>query len=372
MVRKNSIILSIYIFLSSIYYIFNLPIRALIFIITFFISIYFGVKIKNGFFILKVPKSLYAIVFVIFCFTFFVQLVNNTLTPFVIYYLTSPIIAYFIYSNKFNTKILSIPFYIFSFYTTYYFIINKGLFGILNSVSENYLSIILIMNLVTLYVVKIRQNEKIPILPSLLGLILSVLAIGRSGIICTLLILLIVVWFKWKFFSKFKKIISVLMFLMPIIFLLIYKWDLVYLTFNNIELFEKFTKGGIDSPSRDILKNAYLSSMNSITFFTGYNYENNIWFIHYGLNPHNSYLRLHYFSGFAFFLIIPILFITLFKLIKINVVFSGLLLSVLLRSYTDSVLFLTLFDYILVLFIMIAFFDSKSHIQKINKLKSCL
>jgi hypothetical protein len=357
---KNSIILAFYLLVASVYYLFNDAVRILIFGVSFGISLYMGVKSKNGFPFIKVPKTFYLVAVGIFGYTVLVQLINNTLTPFVVYYLSSPLIAYFIYTNHFNTKILTLPFYAFASYILSYFFLHRNLFGVLNNVSENYLSIILIMNLITIYVVKFRQKEVISILPAFIGFFLSILAVGRSGIITTLFVLLLVLWFNWKGLPRFKKIFSIAIFLAPLILLVFLKWDLINTIFNNMEVFEKFSNSGVASPSRDIIKRAYFSNINSVTFFTGYNYAENYWFQHYGLNPHNSYIRLHYFSGFAFFIIMPILFISLIKLIKKNLFFSGLLLAVLLRSYTDSVLFLTLFDYVPVLLIMTAFLNNKT------------
>lgn len=366
---KNSIILAFYLFLASTYYLFSDSLKILIFGASCLISIYMCVvKNNRGFPFFKIPKKFYFFTVGIFAYSLLVQIINNTLTPFVIYYLTSPLIAYFIYTNLFNTKIIALPFYIFSGYLLLYFFLNRSLTGVLINVSENYVSIILIMNIVTIYIVKFRQKEKIPLLPAFLGFFISILAIGRSGIITTLLILLLVIWFNWKTLSRFKKNFYILIVLLPLIVLVTLNWDLINLIFNNMSVFEKFSNRGIDSPSRDIIKRTYLANINVTTFFTGYNYTNNYWFQHYGLNPHNSYIRLHYFSGFAFFIIMPILLISIFKLAKKHLFLGGLLLVVLLRSYTDSVLFLTLFDYVLVLLIMIAFFNK---IQPHNESKVC-
>ncbi|TCI91738.1 hypothetical protein [Tenacibaculum sp. M341] len=204
-----------------------------------------------------------------------------------------------------------------------------------------------------------------PILPVIIGLFLSILAKGRSGIITVLFLLMLVVWLKWKEQGVLRKIVTFLMFFIPVIVVVRLKWSMLLNAFEKMQFFEKFSKSGVDSPSRNIIKEAYLSNINNITFFTGYNYENNYWFQYYGLNPHNSFIRLHYFSGFAFFIIIFLLLISFFNLIKKNLFFAGLLITILLRSWTDSVIFLTLFDYVLILLTIVAFND-KRRVKQIN------
>ncbi|MDP2541105.1 hypothetical protein [Tenacibaculum discolor] len=359
--RVNSIILAFYMLLASVYYLFNDAARIVIFGFLLLLIFYIGVRVKEKKFFLKTHKNFFLVMSCIFGYTLIIQLINNTLTPFTIYYLTSPVLSYFIFSNRFNTRYIVIPFYIFCSYLLLYFLLHKNLIGVLNgTVSENYVSVILIMNIVTLYIIKYRQKEVIPVLPALLAVMFSILAIGRAGILTTLLIFLLVLWLRFKSQTRLVKIAIIIAILTPIIVFTITNWYTITIIFENIEVFSKFSKGGVSSPSRGIIQRAYLSNINIITFFTGYNYEDNYWFQHYGLNPHNSYIRLHYFSGLAFFIIIPVIVLSLIKLIRKNIFFSGLFLSILLRSYTDSVLFLTLFDYVPALFIMTALLASET------------
>src|SRR5690606_31786408 len=105
------------------------------------------------------------------------------------------------------------------------------------------------------------------------------------------------------------------------------------------------TERGIDSPSRDILKREYFENLDLKNILLGFNYQNNTWFIHYGLNPHNSFIRLHYYFGILFFPIVGVLLVSLYKLLKIDFMLFICLSVILLRSYTDSVLFLLLYDF---------------------------
>lgn len=360
MQNKDSIVLSIYLFLASVYYLFSDAVRLLIFGSVLLLSVYMSVRVKGKVPILKTPVRLYVLAFVFFTFTLFAQVYNRTLTPFAIYYLTSPLVAYFVFAKRFNVKIITLPLYLFSTYVLFFFLQHRNLIGVMSAVSENYVSVVLIMNLAVIYIVRYRQKQKLVILPALIGLFLSILAIGRSGIIVSLFILLLVLWMRWRKLTPNRKIFSLLVVLVPIVSIAIINWDFIVAIFYQVEVFEKFSKSGVSSPSRDIIKRAYLSNINSITLFTGYNYIDNYWFQHYGFNPHNSYIRLHYLSGAVFFIIIPLIIVGLFKLVRRNIFFAGLLIAILIRSWTDSVLFLTLFDFVPLLLLMFGFFKGKT------------
>lgn len=359
MMKQKSIILALYMFLASIYYLSDESFRLVIFGLSLFIAFYMGVKREEGLFVLKIPKKVLAFFFSVFSIVVLIQVINGTFTPFVLYCFSSPLVAYFIYSNKFNTKILTIPLYIIASYVIIYYALNKTVIGALKNVSENYLSVILIMNIITIYMVKFRQKETITILPAFIGFFLSIMAIGRSGIVTSGFLLVLVLWLKWRHFSVLKKAVSFLALITPILAIMFLKWGAILNILENMSVFEKFTNGGLDSPSRDIIKEAYLSNINSFTFFVGYNYADNYWFQHYGLNPHNSYIRLHYFSGILFFVIILLLLMSLLKLVKKNIFFAGMLAVILIRSWTDSVIFLTLFDYVLVLLVLTALYNDR-------------
>lgn len=356
---KNSIVLMSYLSLASVYYLFGDVVRLLIFVLALLLSLYMGTGVTNNKITFKIPNRVFWIMLTIFTISVAVQLINLTLTPFVIYYLSTPLVAYFIYRKEFNSKLISIPFYGFSLYSAIYFLMHRSLLGIMGEVSENYVSVVLIMNIAIIYLIKIRQKEKLSIFPAALALFIAILAIGRSGIITTLFILLLVLWVRWRNQRVTKQILYAALILIPMISVVILKWELIETTFYQMEVFEKFTKDGVSSPSRDIIKRAYLSNIDAVTFFTGYDYRENHWFQHYGLNPHNSYIKLHHYSGVAFFIVLPLIFIGLAKLVRKNIFFSGLLVAILLRSWTDSVLFLTLFDFVPIVLLLIAFYDRK-------------
>lgn len=359
MKMRNSILLMSYLSLSSIYYLFGDGVRYLIFFVVLILSLYIGIGVKGDKIFFKVPANMFWIMSVIFAVSVFVQIVNSNLTPFVIFYLSTPLVSYFIFRKRFNSKILSIPYYCFSMYVLVYFLMHHNLLGVMGMVSENYVSVVLIMNIAVIYTVKFQQEENITVFPAVLALFISILAIGRAGILITLTILLLVLWLRWKDQNLSKKVLYAFLFLLPFILSIILKWGFIVDTFNQIEVFEKFTKSGVDSPARDIIKRTYLSNMDWRTLLTGYDYRENFWFQHYGLNPHNSFIKLHHYSGVAFFIIMPILIVGLIRLIKKNILLAGLLFVVLLRSWTDSILFLSLFDIVPIVLLLHAFYDKK-------------
>src|SRR5690606_6609913 len=132
-----------------------------------------------------------------------------------------------------------------------------------------------------------------------------------------------------------------------------FDWNL-----SHMDYLIRFMEKGVDSPARDILKDEYLNQMKDMSnLLLGYNYhESTYYFKEMGYNPHNSYIRLHHYFGFLFFLIIPVLLFALYKLFKKSFILFICLLVILVRSYTDTVIFLTLYDFVVLALVYIAFF----------------
>lgn len=305
-----------------------------------------GIKVNLG------PVTFFYVLLIV---GFIIEILNGIFSPFLLYILAAPSLAYFILNSRFNLKILSLPIYIISAVFFLYFLFNQTLIGVFPNISTNYVSVVMIMNVVLLNALEKRQGQKVTIHYSILALFFSVLALGRAGMICSFLLLLNAIWINWRFFSKTKKIAFWFVLIAPALAIVTIQWEEIIPLLTQVEFFEKFVTRGIDSPARDILQREYWEHMNIINLFTGYNFEHNQWFIHYGLNPHNSYIRLHYYLGALFFIIVPIIIWAGVKLLKENKFIFVLFFAILLRAWTDIALFLTLYDFVLVLLVLIAF-----------------
>jgi len=280
--------------------------------------------------------------------------------------IAGPSLAYFIFKNAFNTKLIKIPVLLFSLYFIFTYLLRGSLEVAFIQMSVNYVSVVMIMNIALVSFIEKRQGVSVSIWPALVGFFLALLAQGRAGILVTLFLVLNVLFMHWRGLKSSIKLISAVIFISGLVIFILSQIDTILLVIENIEFLERFSKKGVDSPSRDILKREYFSHMNTENIILGYNYQNNHWFKHYGGNPHNSYIRLHHYFGFFFFLIVPLIIIALVRLLFRNVFICGLFFAVLLRAYTDTVLFLTLYDFMVILLFYYSFNYMK--IEKEKKL----
>lgn len=197
------------------------------------------------------------------------------------------------------------------------------------------------------YKLKMEQsdNERANVIPALLNLIIALYAFGRSGIIIAIMLLLFVLFNYLKESTTGKKILYSLI---SISFLLF-----VYLQFaETIDLlldfsFSRFSKEGVNLTGREDIWTKYIYYFNeSYRYrFFGVPLDADIEFLYYDRNLHNSYLALHSYTGLGALVILGILIRCFF--VKGKLFLKMLLIVLLLRAFSDSVLFVSFNDYIL-------------------------
>lgn len=307
--------------------------------------------------------------FFLFITTFLVQLFNDNLTPFVVYILSMYPLSLLLLKGKIQSKYIKIPLYLFTAICSAVFLIKGSIYNIFPSMSVNYVSVVYIMNCIVIYMVEKRNNEQVSLHPFLLGFIFSSIGFGRAGIICTGLLFGYFFFMRWRDLSRKIKVLYISLLVIPFLLVILFNYDLIYDKLETLSILERFQEKGVDSPSRDILRREYLLHMDFKNIMLGFNYQKNYWFLHYGLNPHNSYIRLHYYFGFSFFVIVPVLFVALYKLMRRNFAYFVCLFAILLRSWTDSVSFLLLYDFILIALVYTAFTVKSDYENKPGTIK---
>lgn len=360
---KHSLLLIIYLLICFAYYFVGDIVRLAMFPAIVLIVLLASVRINHkSRYVFKLPKKVFNLSVVTLILSFSAAL-SGTITPFWLYILLAPLFAYFIYNEQFSSKLIINFFYCVCAILILVFL-KDGNFDHLWRMSRNYVSHLLIVYIALIFAIQYNQNERINVLPSVLGFFISVLATGRSGIIAALLVMLAVIMFTRSEQGRFKGSLPLIIIAAGVTVALNLNEMLEAL--SNITFFERFSERGVKSPSRMIIIREYFAHLNQKTILTGYNFTNNFWFQHYGLNPHNSFLRLHHYAGSAFFVITPLLLISLIKLTFQNKYLAVILFAILLRSYTDSTLFLTFYDFIPFIFIIFAFYNkSNNHFKTI-------
>lgn len=352
-----SSLLSLYILSNLAYYLYG-NIRMILLPIMLGVS-FFSLIITKG---LTNKKNLFFYCFIILFFSLLLQVFQLHINVFLIFIPSSFCFAYFIYRNTFNLRILYGAFIITILWLLVLFSSNLTFANIFYDLSVNYVSIILIMYASLISLIAYRQEKKYIITPIFLSFLLSLLAMGRAGILCSFILLLNAIIYKFKHSSIKKPIFSVFILLFIITVIVLYNLEEISSMIEKLSLLERFTEKGVKSPSRGIMIDEYLTNINLETLLLGYNFKENDWFIHYGLNPHNSYIKLHSQLGWLFFVIIYILFISLLKLFKKSIYVFVMLTVMLLRGWTDVFVFLGFYDFIIVYYILHASDDKTIHV----------
>lgn len=205
---------------------------------------------------------------------------------------------------------------------------NKMVADVTGVVSRNNLSVTILMFFSLLCVVSYKQDKEVRFSSVVLGLLLSLWAVGRSGILTFSIIFIGYIIIRYK--GKKLNIKSIVMFLLFAITLYVLR-DFIYKHFIEQAKYN-YEVRGLES-SRKLIWQTYIKeSFSSVAyFFFGYPLENELIFTSVNGNLHNSFLHLHSRYG---------IFITLFFssaiLTKIFILFKK-------KKYLFSLIFIAIF-----------------------------
>lgn len=254
---------------------------------------------------------------------------------------------------KLNYKIIKISYATHVIFYVYHIVAGTDP-NFLFSVSRNYVSIILLVQISLLYITEHLEKKKISVLPSYINLFLSIWAVGRAGIIVSFLMIIgvyvarirnqsIVINFRYLY-----KVLGVILGLLIIMFIIMDP-RVVY------ERLEYYLSRGLQSSGRSMIIKEYLLNMVSDIkmFFWGVPIDGNEIFIKWDGNLHNSYLRAHYTYGLiGVIILIAGILNSIYRYFKSSkVIFLFLLLSICVRLLTDTAAFYGVFDPLIFYFI---------------------
>lgn len=205
------------------------------------------------------------------------------------------------------------------------------------SSSRNTISVILIVFYSYYAIAAYTNRSNIPLWPLPICLIISIWAIGRSGIFVFLFLTVTLPVIKYNIFSF--KLIGFILFIF-IVFYGIYSYFLEGILST---VFDRFDRLGFESDQREKLLNEYYTSIFSSikTLLFGVNIEKLKSAALLDFNPHNSLVRLHMFYGLSGFLLIFYFLIksVIFYVDKKEYLYVFLIFALLFRSVTDSAAF---------------------------------
>lgn len=255
--------------------------------------------------------------------------------------------AYFIALNLFykyiHRSFFLILFYSFVGITVYnFFFLGIPFNEMLSHSSRNAISVILLFSLSTHYIYNIYSENKISSFHSIILLALAFLAVSRAGIVTSAMLVIVVSIYN----NNFKQIVfSLLIVIIPIF---IY-WGAINDYLLSSKAYMGYLEEGLESIARKQLFFGYFNKLNLLTFFSGVSLDQQP-FLKWNHNPHNSLLNAHSLFGLMSFWLFYV-FYKIFKKINIIAFIFGI---VLIRSLTDTVLFVSVFDYIWILVYLIS------------------
>jgi ABC-type multidrug transport system fused ATPase/permease subunit len=254
---------------------------------------------------------------------------------------TNGLLVHLILKNKLNYRIH----YVFFLCLCLFFIgqISRGVYPgqLFLGGSRNTVTIVLFMNIALLHFIEYINENHISLFPVIPFVYISIVVMGRTGIICSLIYIFYILYYITKKISLRILIIMVLL-LYTIIFY--DKIELIFITyFNNI-----INKGinYTEDPRMDMLTR-YLENIDLITFFIGYDIRIDTLFRTYNGNPHNSFINLHTRIGILSLPFVLLIIFKLLKFIRTNFFFVVLLSLILIRAWIDTMFFFNVYDFII-------------------------
>ncbi|MFB9937251.1 hypothetical protein ACFFLG_02430 [Shewanella indica] len=200
--------------------------------------------------------------------------------------------------------------------------------------SRNFISIFMLFGFSYIYMSNCTQRVKL--IASLVGLIVCILAGGRSGIISSLLVFSVLMYIYESKMVKWAISLST-------VILLFYSWDYIK---EPIEfaLF-RFEQSGFTGENRQRVLECYISTFNVHSLFLGFNSFGNSYCGTLAIGeyaPHNSLISLATNSGlFSFFIFSPVFIAFRYRCFWPTIF---IVMSYVFRALTDTMMFYTFFD----------------------------
>lgn len=234
-------------------------------------------------------------------------------------------------------------------YFTYYFYNGIDPNAIFLNSSRNTVSWLLIVYSVIIYIVSDKARLKTQVLPAVMTVIFSVMSYGRSGIISSFILLIGILLLTFYENRKNTKFYILLTFLgILFMFFLSNGGDIGNTIYDISHYFHRLeTKGLSDTGGREYIWNTYISQMNMTRFLFGTNPEYDSSVISFNFNYHNSWIAFHASFGIASIIFMFLMLWAMVKLLNRNNLLLLILITLILRSFTDIGFFIHLYDFLI-------------------------
>ena len=310
-------------------------------------------------------KRYIQISFIIFLFVFITQIIKFKNPAISLLILFNSILALILLKAKLNQHFFLLNYLIICCFFLSYIYEGNNPNTFLFSGSRNVVTIIIFFNLILFHYVEFSNKRRFSITPSILFLIVSICAIGRAGIISSIIYFFVVLFVNFYKISIGKKILILLFSIFLSIFCINkYSKELEFVYNYN---FRRLSTEGVnynDDPRGEMLER-YISNIDISTFILGYDFTTDPFFRPYDNNPHNSFIRLYSYIGIFSLFIIMWIIKNMFFLFRNNLVFFCISLLICLRAWLDTILFWGGYDFLLITFLLSSFNKNKRKNEEI-------
>jgi hypothetical protein len=221
-------------------------------------------------------------------------------------------------------------------------------------ISRNAISVHMLFITVTIYLICYINNKQLPLLLSLTLLIICLWAIGRGGIVTSILLLVSLLYTKFK--RAFKNIALWPVLAISLITISIFGFSISSDIKEIIELErtlnDALSRSELTSERDNIIKDFFKQS-SFLDLLIGQDLYKGVMWYEWGGNTHNSFLSLAAYTGFLGFLIFFYWIYVNFYFFKTEFIIGALMMVVFIRLMTEYIVWFSVFDYIPFLFLFL-------------------
>jgi hypothetical protein len=233
--------------------------------------------------------------------------------------------------------------------------------------SKNMVSFYALLYTVYYYIEDYRWNKRINIFPAINCAILSLMTVGRSSIVVSLLLLLFIFCYQFSLISNISKIKRLAIIASLIVSFVYFNYQLLMQLYESS--FGRFIELGVSMTGREDINEVYLNKIENdpISLIFGVTLDDPI-FATFDFNLHNSFFSAHYFWGILSFLFFGVILAAFF--VKGGLFYKGLLVILLARGFTDQIFFIDFMD-VIIYYLMFLIFklgnDTDSNAATLDK-----
>lgn len=275
-----------------------------------------------------------------------------------LYFIQNMGLALALLKVKLNYKVMTVSFWAHFSFFLFHILLNYNPEALFVGQSRNTISALILLHVILLYIATDAHGRRMSILPVAAATCICIWAIGRNGILCSIILLIFTTYYNAT--ALRLRLLRILAFAFSISFFVFIAIMLVNSSISTLlfssEALDKFQKDGIESLGRLAIWSEYLQNcdLNYFSYLLGSPIKNNALFDYFYFNLHSSYFHAHAYYGLTFLFILLFLIINSFLSFhkEAKALYIALLCVILLRGSTDALMFNGIYDPLVYFFLL--------------------